>query len=343
MQKISVLVTGIGGGGHGEQILKSLKLIKDIPLEIIGTDITEYTTGRKLVDLFYVVPGVSDSLYEKKLFEIIEKHDVKFVFHGSEPELKFLSQHRAKLEKLGIGHPLNSSEIIALCMDKYKTYLRLSALGIKIPKYAKVNAIDDLQKIDFFPVILKPSTGSGGSSGVFLIFDREELDLIGQYMLKLGMDVIAQEYIGDKENEYTIGVSSDKNGVVIGSVIVKRLMTNALTTFKKFTRLGKEHTISSGISQGFICHNESLAAQAESIARQLESVGPLNIQCRLVDRELMLFEINPRLSGTTSLRSMAGYNEPEMMLKKHLNLPVTNLLKYSDKLILRTIQEVSLS
>jgi len=342
MSKIAVLVTGIGGGGHGEQILRSLKLINNMELEIIGTDITEYTTGRILTDFFYLVPPVMHENYEKTLFNIIKQHNVKFIFHGSEPELKYISENREKFERMGVGHPLNSHEIISLCMNKYATYTKLNSLGITLPKFVKIDSISDLAKVDFFPVILKPSSGSGGSTNVFLLFDQEELNLIGRYLLKLDKDIVAQEYIGDKGSEYTIGVSSSKNGEIIGSVIIKRLISNALTTTSKHHRDGIEHTISSGISQGFVCKDPNIARQAENIALKINSSGPLNIQCRVVEGELMLFEINPRLSGTTFLRAMSGYNEPELMLKNYLGIE-KNELVYNDKLILRTIQEIELS
>lgn len=53
----------------------------------------------------------------------------------------------------------------------------------------------------------------------------------------------------------------------------------------------------------------------------------------------MLFEINPRLSGTTSLRAMAGYNEPEIIIKNDIFGKVQNV-SYKDMLIMRTIKEL---
>ena len=32
----------------------------------------------------------------------------------------------------------------------------------------------------------------------------------------------------------------------------------------------------------------------------------------------MIFEINPRYSGTTSLRAIVGFNEPDLMIRHHL-------------------------
>ena len=333
--KANILVTGIGGGGHGEQILKSLKLIEDIDLTIIGTDISEFSTGKTLVNQFYVVPRVTESNYKDVVFNIIKKHNISFVFHGSEAELKFISEHRSEFERIGVGYPLNSKEVISLCMNKFNTYVFLKEKGIALPKFKKLTSLSDISEIDFYPLVLKPSTGSGGSADVYLVFDEYDCKLLVEFMLRHNVDIVAQEYIGTHENEYTIGVSSDKNGNILGSIVVKRIINNALSTNKKLNGC----VISSGVSQGHVCHREDLQKQAEHIARVLDSRGPLNIQCREVDGKLMLFEINPRLSGTTSLRAMAGYNEPEIIIKNHIFGEVQNI-SYRDMLIMRTIKEV---
>lgn len=341
MKKISILVTGIGGGSHGEQIIKSLNLVKDLSLEIIGTDVTTQTTGKTIVDKFYKVPYVSDSKYEEIIFEIIEENDVKFIFHGSEPELKFISENREKFEKLGIWHPLNSKDTISLCMNKYETYKYLKNLGVNLPQFRKIDSIEDIEDIDFYPLVLKPSTGSGGSSDVYIALDKEDCELLAKYMLKHNVDIIAQQYIGSHFDEYTIGVSSNNSGDILGSIVVKRYITNALSTYKKVKNDNELFVISSGISQGKVCYNKNLQNQAENIAKLIGSKGPLNIQCREVNGELMLFEINPRLSGTTSLRAMAGYNEPELMIKYYiLNQTWDN--KYKEITIMRTIEEVEI-
>ncbi|MCF6339849.1 MAG: ATP-grasp domain-containing protein [Sulfurimonas sp.] len=341
MKKISILVTGIGGGSHGEQIIKSLNLVKNLDLEIIGTDVTALTTGKTIVDKFYQVPYVSDSKYEESIFKIIEENNIKFIFHGSEPELKFISENREKFEKLSIHHPLNSKDAISLCMNKYETYKYLANKGVNLPKFKKIDSIEDIKDIDFYPLVLKPSTGSGGSSDVYIALDKEDCQLLVAYMLKHNVDIIAQQYVGSHNDEYTIGVSANHNGDILGSITIKRYITNALSTYKKVKKDNELFVISSGISQGKVCHNKKLQKQAEDIAKLINSQGPLNIQCREVDGKLMLFEINPRLSGTTSLRAMAGYNEPELMIKYYLLNEEWNN-NYTEMTIMRTIEEVKI-
>ena len=340
MKKISVLVTGIGGGGHGEQILKSLK-ISDLDLFIIGTDLTEYTVGKRYIDQFYLVPKANDSTYLNVIERIIDKHSVKFIFHGSELELKFISENREFFAKKGVYHPLNSKEIIAQCMNKFETYNILKEKGFNLPRFEKINSIEDVQKIDFYPTVLKPSTGSGGSSYVFVVLNNKEAKLLVEFMLLKKVDIVAQQYIGTENDEYTIGVSSDNEGNVLGSVVVKRVINNALTTYSRVSNGNNSYIISSGISQGNVCKYPELQKQAEDIAKKINSRGPLNIQCRWVNNELRLLEINPRLSGTTSLRSMAGYNEPALMIKYYI-LNDTWEFNYNEMLVLRSIEEIKI-
>lgn len=341
MTKFRVLITGVGGGGMGEQILKSLRLSKTYQYFIVGTDLSEFCSGKEKCDHFSIMPSVDDSSYLDRLFQLIDDYDIQFVFPGSEKELKFISKKRGLLEEKGVGHSLNSKNIIELCTNKLATYQHLEGLGFPVPAYKKLDCLEDLKEIDFYPLVLKPNTGSGGSAGVTLVMDPEEAELSLKLMLKQGVDVIAQAHIGSPEEEYTVGVTSDSDGKVLASIVVKRVINNAISTYKRLNRNGKSYVISSGISQGEVCHHQAIQEFSEKMAIALHSRGPLNIQGRWVDDKLLLFEINPRLSGTTPLRTLAGYNEPESMLVRNILGQVYDL-SYRPLSIARTIHEVVL-
>jgi carbamoyl-phosphate synthase large subunit len=83
-------------------------------------------------------------------------------------------------------------------------------------------------------------------------------------------------------------------------------------------KLGAELVVSSGVSQGVVADFPVVADQCREIAEALDSRGPLNIQLRLVEGKVFVFEINPRFSGTTSIRAMAGFNEPDILLQSEL-------------------------
>ena len=108
-------------------------------------------------------------------------------------------------------------------------------------------------------------------------------------------------------------------------------------------QLGDRLVISSGVSQGDIGRFEDVTEQCREIAERLGSRGPLNIQCRFVDGKVQIFEINPRFSGTTSLRAMVGLNEPDLLVRRHLlNQDVGQDAPYQTATILRSLAETLL-
>jgi carbamoyl-phosphate synthase large subunit len=118
---------------------------------------------------------------------------------------------------------------------------------------------------------------------------------------------------------------------LVGSVVLHRNILSGLSNrLKVLNRTGREElgnvlAISTGISQGTIRDFQSIKAQAEAMAQSLNSVGPLNIQGRWENEQFVPFEINPRFSGTTPMRAMAGFNEPELLIDWHLGQKHNNL------------------
>ncbi|MBU1019580.1 MAG: ATP-grasp domain-containing protein [Firmicutes bacterium] len=335
MRCVNVLITGIGSAGVGEQILKSLNL-SELNLNLVGTDVTINCFNKDSVDCFEILPYAHEETFINEVKNIVQKHNIQIIFPGSDPEMKVLCSHKSDFENIYIV--ANDLSLINTCLNKNSTYELLKEALIPLPKYMKINLIIDCRKIDFFPVVLKPNTGSGGSSHIYVAYNYEELLFFTQYMLNRNIDIIAQEYIEYDDNEYTIGVSNDLDGLSLGTIILKRSLTSAISVNKKMRFENTNVIISSGISQGVFLHDDHLKIQAERIATILKSKGPLNIQGRVSNGQLMLMEINPRLSGTTFLRALVGYNEPENIIKRVVfnELPE---YEYEDGMVLRSLIE----
>ena len=348
MKKIAVLVTGVGGSGIGGQILKALKM-SSLPIHIVGTDTTEVSTGFKEVHEFNKVSLANDPVYIPMMMKICEKAAIKIIFPGSEPELKVISKNRQIFIDAGIVVPINTENVIDICLDKFKTNTFLAAHGFFYPKTINITKLKDLPVVDFYPVIIKPNTGGSGSNGVMIAQNKEELNAFVTFLLNISADLVIQEYIGDGESEYTVGVISSLEGELINSIAVHRVIENGLGNKLKVknhtgrTALGKNLVVSSGISQGAVGKFPLVTKQCEEIAMKLGSKGPLNIQCRLVDGKVFVFEINPRYSGTTPLRAMVGFNEPEIMIRKYvLGETIETSFAFKEKIIMRTLNEVAL-
>jgi len=345
---ISVLVTGIGGSGIGSQILKALRM-SSLSLAISGTDTTIVSTGINEVDHFYTVPFANTPAFIETIIKICVEQKIQILFPGSEPELIVFSKYRKILMNTGVVLPINTEEVISICLDKFKTNLFLSQNGFSFPRTYKISMVEDVPFIDHFPVIIKPNTGGGGSNGVMIAQNKEELITFVSFLLNISTDLVVQEYIGDADSEYTVGVLSSLEGEVINSIAVHRVIENGLGNKIKVRNnsskvgLGKYLVVSSGISQGRIGKYEEVTKPCEEIARKIGSKGPLNIQCRYVNGKVYVFEINPRYSGTTPLRAMVGFNEPELMIRKYIlkeNIPIN--FSFPEKIIMRTLKEVML-
>lgn len=342
----TVLVTGVGGGGIGEQLVKALRLAKQ-SYRIVGVDTTPRSLGLQEVDVPLIVPMATAPEYVDTILGACRRHEVRAVYPGSEPELVVLAAARARLSEAGLALLANSDAVIAIGLDKARTAQFLASHGFRPPRSVVISRASDLDDVPFLPAILKPNRSGGGSANVFVAQTEPELRLFGAYLLGISASCLAQEYVGLAADEYTVGVLSDLEGGFINSIAVRR---NILSSFSNRAKVpnrtgnpafGELLVVSNGISQGEIGPFPEVTGTCERIAAALGSRGPLNLQCRLVDGEARIFEINPRFSGTTSLRALVGFNEPDLLYRRHIegDIPSTRFA-YRSGYIARGLREV---
>lgn len=321
-ESLTILVTAIGGGGYGEQILKAVKLAQT-PYKIVGTDVNPYCPQFRLVDHAMTLPGADDPGYIDAVLAVCRRFDVRVVFPGCEPELREISAARQRFIDQNILLVIGPEHVIRICMDKLATAVALKEHGFSPPRSALVRSREELATIDTYPVIVKPHIGSGGSKDCYIAQTPRELVLLAEYV---GMEkgLFVQEYVGTPEDEYSVGVLLSLDGSLLNSIAVRRTLKSQLSvrisTANRTNRadLGTRLVISSGISQGEVGQFPEVTETCERVALALGATGAINIQCRLAGDQVKIFEINPRFSGTTSIRAMMGYNEPDVLMRHHL-------------------------
>ena len=102
----TVMVTAVGGGGVGEQLIKALRLAPK-PYRIVGTDMT-LSLGFGDVDIPVLVPRESGESYLATILDVSRRFGVRAIFPGSEPELAVLSSARGELAAAGVADPEES-------------------------------------------------------------------------------------------------------------------------------------------------------------------------------------------------------------------------------------------
>ncbi|HEV2368353.1 MAG TPA: ATP-grasp domain-containing protein, partial [Acidimicrobiales bacterium] len=344
MDECVALVTAVGGAGVGEQIVKAL--LRHPRVRVVGTDTWGLWPRFRDVDVARTLPPASAEDYLDAVLAVCEAHSVQMVFPGSEAELRRLVPARGRLNAIGVQLAACAPSTLQIALDKLETARYLESVGMAVPRTTTLSEGNAVPR-DWFPVIVKPMTGGSGSRGCMLAQSAEELEAIRTLTTLRGSPVlIVQEYVGTADAEFTVGVLHDLDGNLVDSIALRRRLDGGLQTHTRErnrtpkSELGADLVISSGISHGEFGQFASVRRQCEEAARALEARGPLNVQCRMVEDRAVIFEVNPRFSGTTSLRALAGFNEPGLLIDIHLrghSLPGS--VPYDDGYILRSLAE----
>jgi carbamoyl-phosphate synthase large subunit len=259
------------GGGVGQSIVKALQGTDYNP---IGVDSEVLGTGLYVTSKSFLGEYADGPNFIERLIQICE-----------EASCSALSRNIDRLKSKGIIPIVSKPQVIDICDDKLKTAEFLEKNNLPFVKTYKLKEYSFESE---FPLILKPKKGGRRSIGVVLIKSRKELE-----WHRNNLDVenyVVQEHI--EGDEYTCGtVSFDGN--CLGSIIMKRVLRDG-DTYKAFVE-----------------KNEKLSCVVESTTRVLRPFGACNIQLRVRDNTICIFEINARCSGTTASRALVGFNEPK--------------------------------
>ena len=131
---------------------------------------------------------------------------------------------------------MNSPDVVTRLADKERCFIELQRLGIAIPRTVAATEPTMLDQVPF-PCAIKPSVESGGSSSVFFARNREEADIYATYLNVVGKRPIAQEYIAHTDGEFTVGILSGPDGMVLGAIAMERAFPAKLSIASKGTHL----------------------------------------------------------------------------------------------------------
>lgn len=305
--KKSVLVAGTAGASLGTEIIKALSVC-DEKYRIFGCDISEYAYGHYMPELekSFVV---SSEDYVQNVIDICKINNISIIIPGSDITAVLLGESKDLLEENDVLFAGNNTETVEICSNKATLFEYLKKTNVQIPQTYEIKLSDKLPDVAY-PCIIKPATESGGSVSVFIVQNETELKMYAKHMLLNNMIPIVQEYLPHEAGEFTVGVLHSPDGELFGSIALKRMFHAKISISQK----NKSGIISSGYSQGEINDYESICETAEKIAQICKSTGPINIQGRLKNGEFSPFEINPRFSASTYLRTLAGFNEIDLYM-----------------------------
>ncbi|MCC6988830.1 MAG: ATP-grasp domain-containing protein [Acidobacteria bacterium] len=253
---------------------------------VIVTDVNPLSPTVYVADRSYPAPLSTDPSYIDAIVAICRRERVGLVVPTIDDELATFAAAAPRFAADGIRVAVSGADTVEACNDKYATFQHLSAAGLPV---ADTRLPADLPADPAFPLFIKPRVGRGGV-GAYPVRDAHELEFFLTYVA----DPVLQPYLHGPE--FTIDVLSDFDGRVIASVPRERVVIRAGV-----------------VDRGRTVHDQALIDLGCATAEALGTIGPINVQCRVVDGQPTIFEINPRFSGGIPLTIAAGADFPRLL------------------------------
>lgn len=310
--RLNVLVTGVGGRSVGCQILHALTLLGDRH-RIVCTDADAFSFGLYQGPHRYIVPRADAADYLETIRTLVQREKIDVILPGTEPEVRTLAAAEAQ-DGLGCHLVASPVPVIDLCQDKARLYRWLDEQGIGVPRSAGTGDWHAMAAAVGFPLVAKPAGASGGSRNVAILADETEVDRYIREFPGPESEIVFQEYVGDAESEYTVGVVTTRRGEAVDSIVMHRKLVGLSLGASRVID-GHRYDLSTGYSQGFIVRDREIQDFCESLAVRMGLIGPANFQLRRHRGAIKVFEVHPRFSGTSSIRADAGFNEPDMVIR----------------------------
>jgi carbamoyl-phosphate synthase large subunit len=285
----------------GAQAVKALKE-EGYEVVLINSNPATIMTDPELADATYIEP-----ITPEMVAKVIEKErpDALLPTLGGQTALNTAIKiaEAGVLEKYGVELLAADIDVIRKAEGRQEFRTAMKAIGLKVPESAIVHTIgeamaaaDDIG----FPVIVRPSFTLGGTGGG-VAYNRQELEDFCVSGLDLSMTteiMLERSLLGWKE--YELEVMRDKNDNVVIICSIENMDAMGVHTGDSIT-VAPAQTLTDREYQ-------EMRDAAIAIMREIGvETGGSNVQFAVnpVDGEMMVIEMNPRVSRSSALASKA--------------------------------------
>ncbi len=301
--KKRLLFSGAGGSIF-PYMFKALENEYDVYAMDSDEKITKLYSDEKI----FIVPNVVDKNFESVITNIIQDNNIDVYIPCIDEEMLIAIEIS---KKMGIQILSPSKVFVQLCLDKYEL---MKVLSDKKISNIETCMADKYNESFNYPIFLKPNIGRG-SRGIKKIDNLAEYEayfLLEEYKKS---EVLVQPFIGG--DEYTVSVTVNNLNKLI-SIIPKIVFTK----------------------QGITKHAQSVKHdKIEGICKKIVAVlnpnGSFNVQLKLLNNEIYIFEINPRFSTTLVLSVASGVNEIDLAIRNFDNENVEYISDFTETTLIR--------
>jgi carbamoyl-phosphate synthase large subunit len=297
MRMVKVLISSIGRRSQLIDCFRRTFKLLGVEGRVLGIDVDpKMAPAARLADDCFIVPRCTDAAFIGEVLSICREHRVQLVVPTIDTELPAYAAHRLMFAQHGVDVAISSLETVQIACDKACTHSFLTSHSFPAVRQATANEAFQHREQWPFPLIVKPRRGSA-SIGVKKVESEVELQASAQEKLD---DLIVQECA--QGFECTVNVFVDRNGRCTCAV-----------PHRRFEVRGGE------VSKATTVREPRVISIARSVAEALPGAfGPLNIQCFVSDKRVVVTEINARFGGGYPLAFEAGANFPLWLLASNL-------------------------
>ena len=313
MRTIVVGVCAVGSG-VGQSVVASCNLSR-LPITTVGLGTNPMAFGLYECDEYELTPSFYDAGYIDSLIETCQRRGIELLIPGHDDEAELIARHLDVLHEHGIDAVVAGPDLVRMCRNKEAMAATLNEV---VPAFVRSYTRHDLAvalengEVDF-PMIAKPR-GGFASRGVTIVSSPRDLDGISDAFI---FQEIAVPHAADPEREAYLSRLEQKTNSQIAEVSIQ------LVAHKDGSLMGRMATynkLQNGVPMEILPYDD--ASMWETIDRLYPHLvgyglrGPLNLQGRMTDNGLRLFEMNPRFTGITGLRARLGFNEVEACIQE---------------------------
>lgn len=314
---MKILILSVGSV-PGQNALDALEGRRN-QVELLGTNSDPYSPNNYRCDKVFLVPLSSDEpAFSQKVLSIIGTECPDLILAGRDKDVFVMASWWEQHPRLRGSLTCGGSEPERILRDKFLSFRFASDNGLRFADSAIAQPdLERLAERHGFPLIAKPREGFG-SFDVFLVHSAEQMRAIEA----LG-GFVFQEYLAPAK-ELEMLRAKLALGTPLGFSIPEEGQYACQTIISPHGELSDICCTLNRMNFGVPYRTERvyepelirLARDFALAIAQLGWAGPFNLQCkRLSTGEFVAFEMNGRMTATTSARLRLGFDEVGSMAR----------------------------
>ena len=322
MKKVYNIGISCIGSGVGQSVINSLRLSR-LPIKTFGFGTNPFAYGAYDCNVYDYTLSIYDDGYIDNLINKCLEHKIDLVIPGLDDEAMLFAQNAHKFEASGIKAIFAGEELISICRDKERMSKDLNKIvNVFVKSYDRNTLTEDIESGKIrFPFIAKPR-GGFASRGIEIIRCKNDISKISEDHIIQELAIPIKEdpnygyymrqitkSINPQVSEVSIQIVYDPEGHLMGKMCSYNKLNNGVPI--EIVPYDNEYIW-------------SIIDKLTPVLLKLGLRGPINIQGRITEDGLKLFEMNPRFTGITGLRALMGFNEVEACVKEWLGIDKGN-------------------